>query len=189
MPVSFVVVPTLPVLVPVTASAFALLVARLWRTGDLTVARVIAVAAACVYGAAVLAHVLLPYPIDLDGGGPSWRVWLHLTPFVDVVQDPIGIVLNAALFVPLGVLVPLLTGDRSLRRAVTAGFVVSLAIEVVQFLSAVTVSEGRVADVDDLIGNTVGTLLGYALYRLATRMPAVDRAARRVAWSGPSRSR
>jgi hypothetical protein len=49
----------------------------------------------------------------------------------------------------------------------------------------VTVSPGRVADVDDLIGNTVGTLLGYAVFALLVTIPAVAGLAARAAWTPP----
>ncbi|WP_320668673.1 VanZ family protein [Patulibacter defluvii] len=174
----------MPVLIPLTAVAFALAIRWLRRRDGLTVPRAVVAAVACVYGAGILSHVLLPYPIGTSSG-ESWRVWLHLTPFVDVVDDPIGIVLNVALFVPLGVLLPLIGGVRSLGRALLLGFLVSLGIEVVQFLSAVTVSEGRIADVDDLIGNSLGVLLGYVGFRLAVRVPAVARLTALATWPPP----
>ncbi|WP_122819081.1 VanZ family protein [Nocardioides pantholopis] len=175
-------IPTLPVLVPLTAAAIAVAVWWLHGRGRLTAARAAVGVAVCCYGAAVLGHVLLPFPIDTSDSGP-WRVWLHLTPFVDVAEDPIGIILNIALFVPLGLLLPLVARVGSARRALAWGLVVSLVIETVQLAAALTVSPGRIADVDDLIGNTLGAVLGYATFRLLVRIPGVGRLAARAAWA------
>lgn len=174
--------PTLPVLVPLTAVASAAVLSWLHRRGRLTAPRALLGLVACLYGAGVLGHVLLPFPIDTGDPRP-WRVWLHLTPLVDVAQDPIGIVLNIVLFVPLGLLVPLLVPRVSARRVVLCGFGSSLAIEAGQLLADLTVSPGRVADVDDLLGNTVGTMLGYAVVRALLTVPALARRAAPLAWT------
>lgn len=173
-------VPTLPVLLPLTAVAIATLLWWLHRHGRLAALRSAVAVIACVYAAGVLAHVLLPMTIAPDDPRP-WRVWLHLTPFTDVAEDPIGIVLNVALFVPLGLLLPLLVGVASMRRAAVLGALVSLSIEAVQLIGAVTVSPGRIADIDDLIGNTAGTMIGYAIYSLLAMVPAVQRLFTRAA--------
>ena len=52
---------------------------------------------------------------------------------------------------------------RSLWGAAIGGASVSLGIETVQFLLDVTVSTGRVADIDDVIGKAMGALAGAAL--------------------------
>ncbi|MEP9364944.1 VanZ family protein [Nocardioides sp. CN2-186] len=174
-------IPTLPVLVPATVVALGLSLWWLHRRGRLTVLRAAVAVAVCVYAAGVLGHVLLPFPIDASDPRP-WRVWIHLTPFVDVAEDPIGMVLNIALFVPLGFLLPLVVRVGSARRAVLYGVLASLGIEMVQLVGDLTVSPGRVADVDDLIGNAIGTLIGYAVFSLAVAVPAVAKLAARAAW-------
>lgn len=72
---------------------------------------------------------------------------------------------NVLLFVPLGLLAPIVSpGVRKLWKTALLGFCVSLWIECTQlFLS-------RGTDVDDLILNTLGTALGYALYAAARRI-------------------
>ena len=69
---------------------------------------------------------------------------------------------NLAATVPLGVLLPILapTFDRAWRIAL-ASFGLSLGIELLQLAS-----RQRVADIDDLILNTAGGLLGLAALRL-----------------------
>ena len=68
---------------------------------------------------------------------------------------------NLAAFVPLGVLWPLLRRGRTSAWGVAGlSASVSLLIESLQFAS-----RRRIADVDDIILNTLGGLLGYAAYR------------------------
>ncbi len=67
--------------------------------------------------------------------------------------------LNTAMFLPLGVLLPLLW--RPFRRwhaALAAGLGLSLAVEVVQYVGAL-----GMADVDDLFCNALGTMVGWCL--------------------------
>ena len=64
---------------------------------------------------------------------------------------------NVAVFVPLGLILAA-AGWKALG-AVAAGFAVSLAVEVLQFI----VDVGRAADVNDLITNTAGSALGWTI--------------------------
>lgn len=87
-----------------------------------------------------------------------------LIPFIGMVENRTALlltVLNVALFVPLGWLAPALWPKYGgWRQLAGLGFGVSLLIEVIQIFSF------RLTDVDDLIANTAGALLGLALYRL-----------------------
>lgn len=73
-----------------------------------------------------------------------------------------SVVLNIMLFVPFGYLVPLLwkKTDRW-WKVVLLGFCVSLLIEAIQLLTRL-----GFADVDDLINNTIGSVVGYLFYKL-----------------------
>lgn len=91
---------------------------------------------------------------------PDQRV-LQLIPFSDPDFSPAGYFLNLVLFMPLGFLLLWIWPDRRKRGPVpAAGFCLSLLVETSQLLNY------RVTDVDDLILNTAGTLLGAALYML-----------------------
>lgn len=71
--------------------------------------------------------------------------------------------LNIAMFVPLGILLPLAAKPfRRWYRMLAAGVGLSLAIEVLQFF----LGRGQ-SDVDDLLCNTLGAMLGYCLCMLA----------------------
>ena len=89
---------------------------------------------------------------------------LSLVPFTGFLGDIEGHVLNVLLFVPLGLLVPMVSGTRpdALRMALMA-VATSVAIEVSQLLNS------RVTDVDDLLMNIIGALLGYGLLTLVSQ--------------------
>lgn len=74
----------------------------------------------------------------------------------------INILGNIILFMPFGLVIPLLW-KVSCKRTIMIGFCISLCIEVSQLFMA------RVTDIDDLILNTTGVLLGVAVYSLLKR--------------------
>ncbi len=140
--------------------------------------------AACVYGVAVLNEVLRPFQIGIDRRYYlGWRVFVHLTPLHGA--EPKDLMLNALLFLPLGVLLPLLARVRSAGRVTLIGVLLSLAIETTQLVLDVTVSVGRVADINDLLGNTVGAFIGYLALRLAILTPPLARPAAAMTWPAP----
>ena len=180
-------IPALWVLVPFLIVSVVAMVRRLRRRGAATPARVATGLLTCAYAAAVLDTVLLPYPVgpkhpDTD---VPWHVWVNLVPFAS--DDLYGMWLNLLLFVPLGFLLPLLSAGISAPRVAVAGFLVSLSVEVVQLVGDLTVSNGRVFDVDDLLPNTLGTVVGYAIFRGVTLIPVVRRLLAACTW--PARPR
>lgn len=89
---------------------------------------------------------------------------LNWVPLLGMRKDLKNCLLNIALFVPLGFLLPLMSRSfRSAGATVCTGFSTSLAIEFLQIFS------GRTSDVNDLLTNTVGSLLGYCLVRICVR--------------------
>ena len=81
------------------------------------------------------------------------------------LQIWLNVLLNIALFAPLGFLLPLLTKPfRKWYTALGAGFGVSFLIELTQLLTA-----RGMCDVDDLFTNTLGAMLGWcaAMFALA----------------------
>jgi glycopeptide antibiotics resistance protein len=112
---------------------------------------------------------LRPRPPGYWTGEPWWTV-IHWIPF-DV--DVPSFVLNVIMFVPFGVLLPLLwrTTD-AVRRMTVAAACASGGIELVQFVIGLTLGSRRTVDVNDLIANTAGALLGLLVLRLAVPSPA-----------------
>lgn len=71
--------------------------------------------------------------------------------------------LNIIMTFPLGIYLYLANHEISFAKASLIGFCFSLFIEVNQFVCDIIFHIGRVADVDDLISNTLGTMIGFAL--------------------------
>jgi glycopeptide antibiotics resistance protein len=84
--------------------------------------------------------------------------------------------LNVVMTVPLGVLLPLLLPRLgTLRRIAACGLGVSAGIEAAQLLLNLLLGSRRTIDVNDLIANTAGAVIGWWLLR---RGRAVRRAGR-----------
>lgn len=92
----------------------------------------------------------------------NWIPFLHILEYDSKRDLLINLIGNAALFLPSGVVLPLVCRRLdSFRRTVGTGALISLFIELLQLPFAV-----RATDVDDLILNTAGCAVGYALYAL-----------------------
>lgn len=89
---------------------------------------------------------------------------LNLIPVVGMIDDWKNSILNILLFVPLGIMLPILWRKfRNLKNALLFGFLMSCAIELLQILTY------RTTDVNDLITNTLGTFLGFHCIKLLGR--------------------
>ena len=73
-----------------------------------------------------------------------------------------GIVLNILLFIPFGYLIPAVWPHKkwSWWKIMLFGFAVSFCVETVQLVTRL-----GFADVDDLMNNTIGSVLGYLIYK------------------------
>ncbi|HKQ00898.1 MAG TPA: VanZ family protein [Actinomycetes bacterium] len=97
---------------------------------------------------------------------PIWNMVVNLRDGDRVMATLAGAAGNVVLFLPLGILLPLLAPwfDR-FWRTVATGFVLSSLIE----LSQVAFPGVRRADVNDVLMNTLGAAVGYLVYRLAVK--------------------
>ena len=90
---------------------------------------------------------------------------INLVPFAYMFSDYRNSLLTVLLFVPLGFLLPVLWKRfRSLLWTGFAGFFFSLSIELLQLFTL------RATDINDLMTNTAGTILGWLLGRLVLRL-------------------
>lgn len=151
------------------------LLVQLRRYGRVSVLRLLGTAAASIYGVALVAYTLFPLPEDTS---TVCTAPLQLIPFHfvgDIIRENAGMswwdalrstalleyLFNIALFVPLGVIVRRFLNRGILVTTIT-GFAVSLLIESTQYTGiwGVYGCAYRFADVDDLIANTGGAVLG-----------------------------
>ena len=74
-----------------------------------------------------------------------------------------NIILNFCLFIPFGIWIPLgIKGFRKFWKTYLAGFTFTLFIECIQLLF-----RRGIFELDDILGNTVGTMIGYGLFAIA----------------------
>lgn len=77
----------------------------------------------------------------------------------DLLLNVIG---NVTMFIPSGIVLPIIYKRLdSFVKVILTGGGISLCIEIIQFPFSV-----RVSDIDDLILNTVGVIIGYGIYAL-----------------------
>lgn len=89
---------------------------------------------------------------------------INLIPFSEGVS--LGFVFNIFLFIPLGFLCPIISKRyQRIKNAFFIGCGLSLTIEVVQLFTLY-----RATDIDDLITNVVGTLIGYFCFRFVHKV-------------------
>lgn len=94
-----------------------------------------------------------------------FEVSLTLVPFLPMLSDVRNTLLNILLFMPLGILLPLLWARYpGLKETVLFGLVMSASIELLQILTY------RATDINDIIANTLGTALGYLAFRIMARL-------------------
>lgn len=157
--------------------------------------RLLAGVALAAWSALLLYGTLVPVPLppynplDSELLNMDYRAFpaafLSLTPFTTITAS-LGLGLdwpaarylvgNFVAFVPLGMLAPL-TAPRwdSWLRIGALGLAISILVETVQLGESLLVSIPiHVADIDDLILNTLGALVGYGLLRAVKRHRKAD---------------
>lgn len=111
--------------------------------------------------------------LETTGIGTIWEIGVYpgmklqeeinLIPFRDGIS--LSMILNVVMFMPLGFLLPLLWKEyQSLVRTAIIGFCFSCGIEFCQFFNR------RVSDVDDLLMNTLGAILGWLIWIVFSRI-------------------
>ncbi|CRK49627.1 membrane hypothetical protein [Rhodococcus sp. RD6.2] len=180
------------VLVGLAAAAVLALPLMVWqyrKYGRVSAARLTVVVAALIYAAAVVAFTMFPLPsltprwCDLYAvTEPVLRAFAFVS---DIRRDTAGmsavgvltspavmqVVLNVALFVPFGVF-GLVLFERSRAATIAAAVAVSGLIELTQYTGVwgVFPCAYRVADVNDLLLNSAGAVVGVVLAGLAPQL-------------------
>ena len=101
---------------------------------------------------------------------------INCIPFRNIIdyeirrEAVINIIGNICLFIPTGILLPVLYRRLdSFRKVLSAGAGLSLVIEIIQLLLP-----NSVTDIDDLILNTAGVAIGYGIYMLVKSRKGKD---------------
>ncbi|MFD5573075.1 VanZ family protein [Streptomyces cadmiisoli] len=164
----------LPVCTPLVVLFFGFLIVRAIRNGSgpqwgwrsIPIRTVTA-----TYIAGVAGFTFFPFQIAY-GKLADDMAWYNQINWIPVLTlDVPTAVLNVIMTVPLGVLLPFVSGKiTSPRRALAYGAAFSLAIEVAQILGCVLFNNYRGADVNDVFTNALGCLLGYSLLQLTLKL-------------------
>ena len=151
-------------------------IAYIRRTGSGPLQSV-AIIALAVYMAVVVGVTQGPLPVDGTYPRGFDLTQANLIPFRTIARyfaDGVGLELasrqvggNLVLLMPLGFLAPIVSERaRTLSRLIVLGVVVALAIESIQLLVILGLGNvARAVDVDDVILNTVGAVIGWAIWR------------------------
>lgn len=90
----------------------------------------------------------------------------------------IVIIGNLVLLSPIAIFLPIINQKKfkSIKKILLISFLISLSIEVTQFITVmVGISDIiRVSDINDIILNTVGSILGYYIYKNLLRKFIID---------------
>lgn len=149
------------------------------RVRHLTSGHLIVVAAFASYLAVAAAFTIFPLRFDAEYRlRPPFDPAIVLEPFflarAEQVMTPTQYLGNVLLGIPFGLLVPFVWRT-SLPRVLVAGLGFSMLIEALQWVATklMIAFPSRAVDVNDVILNTLGVLLGvvaFALVRLGYRM-------------------
>ena len=99
-------------------------------------------------------------------------IWLNFVPFVYWFDYPtmkealLNLIGNTTMFIPLGIVWPSVFKKLNTHgKVIAAGVGVTLTIEILQLPFF-----GRATDIDDLILNSAGFLMGYGIYLLVRKL-------------------
>ena len=89
---------------------------------------------------------------------------INIIPFVDMVSDFVNACLNVLLFIPLGIFLPVLWDKyKDIKNIILVALYLTVGIELSQILTF------RTTDINDIITNIAGALLGYYIIRGITK--------------------
>ncbi|OAH11762.1 VanZ family protein [Streptomyces jeddahensis] len=140
---------------------------------------------ASVYAAAVLSITVFPLTVTW-GKYANQAPWYSQINFIPLITLDTTAIPNVIMFFPLGVLLPLISQVNRVRRATAVSALVSLCIEVTQLLCYVIFNNGRSCDINDVLANTLGGMIGYAVVRATLNRRASGSFLRAIALPGSS---
>ena len=130
-----------------------------------------------LYGIRIFYITILPIPLDVVGV-ESLQIlsenssYIKLIPFSDIFTYNIDSFIKQSIenivnFIPLGFLLPLIYNKcRNFKSVIKYSFATSLLIESIQLIISFIIIRApfRIFDINDLLLNTLGGILGYILY-------------------------
>ncbi|WP_346015048.1 VanZ family protein [Metabacillus halosaccharovorans] len=119
---------------------------------------------------------LVFFPIDVNIGKYAnltpWYMTINFIPLVTI--DLKTFLLNIIMMVPFGMYLPLLNKKyHSLKNVAYHGLLISFSFEVIQAVVKATLGNGRSSDINDLIANTLGAVVGFLIFNKVTKVAAL----------------
>ncbi|ODG90951.1 MULTISPECIES: VanZ family protein [Bacillaceae] len=111
---------------------------------------------------------LVFFPIDVNIGiYANQTKWYNTINFIPVLTiDFFTFVLNIIMFVPLGVYLFFIGRKNfTVKQTAKTGFILSLVIEIIQMIIRIMLGSGRSSDINDLLANTIGAIVGYLIIK------------------------
>lgn len=89
----------------------------------------------------------------------TYDISFNLLPFVD--ENYSLVLLNFLMMFPMGIFIPIVFKNKqfSFKKILIISLLISLLIEIIQMLCL-----GRLADIDDLVANTIGMCAGFGVF-------------------------
>ncbi|MEF9951421.1 MAG: VanZ family protein [Clostridium sp.] len=87
--------------------------------------------------------------------------WVYSTYTLGISQGIKQFVLNIIMFIPFGIFIPLI-----LSRINSLKYIFLVSIISVSIIEGLQLTVGRIFDIDDIIANTLGAVIGYCLYTI-----------------------
>ena len=125
-----------------------------------------------------LFYIVILLQVLLFKSVPVWQVFsenrrilrdINLVPFYYFTTDDAiartfafsNVFGNIVLFIPMGIYIPSLIRNKKFFRYILTIFLISLSVEIIQYIFAIGIT-----DIDDIILNCVGGLIGIAIYKV-----------------------
>ncbi|QWH28907.1 VanZ family protein [Bacillus mycoides] len=145
-----------------------------------------------VYICMVVAVTLFPLPIGFPSSVENLNRSVNIIPFASIIKDigqigsaydgdvlfMIGLIVrnvggNVLLLMPLGFLAPLIWNKfKKVKNTILLGFIISVSIELLQLIESLVSGWGRITDIDDVICNVLGSIIGYSIYKINLKLAA-----------------
>lgn len=124
-----------------------------------------------IYLLSMLHLVIFPIEVNL-GEYRNLTPWYKAANFIPILTiDVKTFVLNVIMLVPFGMYLPFLNRRiQSIKQAARLGFYVSLSFELTQLVIRILLGSGRSTDINDLIANTLGAVIGFLLIRKVSKI-------------------
>ncbi|MED2793349.1 VanZ family protein [Bacillus wiedmannii] len=139
-----------------------------------------------IYIGMVVAVTLFPIPIGFPTSIEHIRLSINIIPFVSIIKDiwkigitydgdvlfMIGLIVrnvggNILLLMPLGFLAPIIWDKfKKIKNTILLGLAISISIELLQLTESLFSGWGRITDIDDVVFNVIGSIVGYFIYKI-----------------------